>query len=101
MKIYTLYYKDSRCYNRSLWVLPNNEAAKKAMILNLMDPKAESFRNEAKLGNTYIVALAYFNEETGLFTEEIPKGHIEEVCNLKDLYDDCTRDMQPADTSGK
>lgn len=96
MKIYTLYYADTQLFNRSIFVIPNDAAAKKAMMINLMDPKAESFRNEVKLGNVYLYSLATFTEETAI--QEAVK---EEICNLKDLLDDCTRDMQSADTSGK
>lgn len=89
MKIYTLFYLDTGLYNKQLFVLPNDETAKKAMKINLMDPNAINFKNEAMLGNTIIKCLANFSEETGL-----KYGKEYDVCNLKDLLDDNNRDLE-------
>ena len=84
MKIYTLFYSDTGLYNRSIFVCPNDETAKKAMKLNLMNSQAEQFRNEVKLGNVELRALADFSEEDGC------DGYLEskKICNLKELLDD-------------
>lgn len=92
MKIYTLYYKDTNLYNRSIFVMPNDEAAKKAMKVNLMDSRGENLRNDAKLGNTELVVLTQFSEETGIFVDSVYAGHLETVCNLKDLLKDLLND---------
>lgn len=92
MKIYTLYYKDTGLYNRSIFVIPNDEAAKKAIKLNLMDSRAEQFRNEAKLGNVILKCLCEFYEEKGLIENE---GEYE-VCNIKDLLNDNNGNLESA-----
>lgn len=91
MKVYTLFYKDTGLYNRSIFVLPNDAAAIKAMKLNLMDSRAEQFRNEVKLGNVELKAIAHFSEESGIngFKDDYLT-----VCNLKELLDD--NDGNPA-----
>lgn len=89
MHIYTLFYKDTGLYNRSLFVVPNDEAAKKGMKLNLMDSRAEQFRNEVKLGNVILKCLGEFYEEKGLMQNDEY-----EVCNLKELLNDDNRNME-------
>lgn len=85
MYIYTLFYDDLKMYNRSVWVAPNDETAKKGMKLNLMDKNAERFRNEVNDGHVNLVKLKEFTEENGI----IENGHMNEiVCNLKELLDD-------------
>lgn len=88
MKIYTLYYADTNLYNKQIFVLPNDETAKKAMKLQLMDAKNINFINEAKLGNTILKGLGYFSEEVGLTADEEYT-----VCNLKDLLNDDNKDL--------
>lgn len=92
MKIYTLFYKDTNLYNKQIFVLPNDETAKKAMKLQLMDIKNVNFINEAKLGNTELKSLCNFTEESGMIGLPDQKT----ICNLKELLDDNTRDIQPA-----
>ena len=90
MYIYTLYYKDTNLYNKQIFVLPNDETAKKAMKIQLMDAKNVNFINEAKLGNTELKAIAHFSEESGI------NGFLDEyktVCNLKDLLNDNNGDL--------
>ncbi len=84
MFIYTLYYKDTGLYNRSIFVMPNDATAIKAMKLNLMDKNAERFRNECATGDVELRNLCAFFEEDGIAcdTEE------QLVCNLKDLMND-------------
>lgn len=89
MKIYTLFYEDTGLYNRNMFVMPNDAAAKKAMQLNLMEPKAENFRNEARLGNTVLISLGTFSEEEGLTKAEKIK-----ICNLKELLNDNNRNLE-------
>lgn len=85
MYIYTLFYDDVKMYNRSVFVMPNDETAKKAMKLNLMEKNAERFRNEVKDGHVNLVRLKEFSEEQGI----IENGYMNEnVCNLKELLDD-------------
>lgn len=84
MKVYTLFYEDTGLYNRSLFVVPNDEAAKKGMKLNLMDSRAEQFRNEVKMGHVILKCLIEFEEEKGLIENQ--GEYI--VCNLKELLDD-------------
>ena len=84
MKIYTLFYDDTKMYNRSIFVIPNDETAKKAMKLNLMEQNAERFRNEVKDGHVNLVALGTFDEEKGMVSYATSKL----VCNLKELLDD-------------
>lgn len=81
MKIYTLFYSDTGLYNHNIFVCPNDETAIKAMNLNLMDSKAERFRNEVSEGNVVLTALALFDEEKGAESFRTPVN----VCNLKDL----------------
>lgn len=90
MKIYTLFYKDTGLYNRSIFVMPNDAAAIKAMKINIMDPKAINFKNEVSLGNTILKSLGTFSEEDGL-----TKAEEKEICNLKDLLNDDSRDTTP------
>ena len=85
MFIYTLYYKDTGLYNRSIFVMPNDATAIKAMKLNLMDKNAERFRNECATGDVELRCLAYFSEEEGISTEI--KGE-KTICNLKDLMNE-------------
>lgn len=85
MYIYTLFYDDVKMYNRSVFVIPNDEAAKKAMKLNLMEKNAERFRNEVKDGHVNLIRLKEFSEEQGI----IENGYMNEhVCNLKELLDE-------------
>lgn len=88
MKIYTLFYKDTGLYNRSIFVLPNDAAAIKAMKLNLMDSRAEQFRNEVKLGNVELLALNEFSEEDGIGKELGPQI----IYNLKTLLKEIEND---------
>ena len=83
MFIYTLYYKDTGLYNRSIFVMPNDATAIKAMKLNLMDKNAERFRNECSTGDVLLKKIAKFSEETGIVWEGT-----ETICNLKDLMND-------------
>lgn len=92
MFIYTLYYKDTGLYNRSIFVMPNEATAIKAMKLNLMDKNAERFRNECSTGEVELRCLAGFTEEDGIETE-IANYPIR-VCNLKDLINDNDRNME-------
>lgn len=85
MFLYTLYYKDTGLYNRSVFVMPNDATAIKAMKLNLMDNNAERFRNECATGDVELRCLTYFSEEEGINTEI--KGE-KTICNLKDLMND-------------
>lgn len=91
MYIYTLFYKDTGLYNKQIFVLPNDLTAKKAMKIQLMDAKNVNFINEAKLGNTELKQLCEFEEIEGILDVT---GKT--VCNLKELLDDDTGDMQPA-----
>lgn len=85
MYIYTLFYDDLKMYNRSVFVSPNDETAKKAMKLNLMEKNADRFRNEVNDGHVNLVRLKEFTEENGI----IENGYMNEiVCNLKELLDD-------------
>lgn len=85
MKIYTLYYTDAKLYNRSIFVMPNDEMAIKAMRLNLKDTNAERFRNEVMEGNVELRELCDFTEEEGIIDITCKK-----VINLKDLLNDDT-----------
>ena len=89
MFIYTLYYKDTGLYNRSIFVMPNDATAIKAMKLNLMDKNAERFRNECATEDIELRCLACFSEEEGL--ESTPERTI---CNLKDLMNDINRNLE-------
>ena len=93
MFIYTLFYKDTGLYNRSIFVMPNDATAEKAMKLNLMDTKAERFRNECKTGDVELRCIAGFTEEHGIETEiaHYPMT----VCNLKDLLNDNNGNLEP------
>lgn len=98
MYIYTLFYKDTGLYNRSIFILPNDATAKKAMKLNLMDTKAEQFRNEAKLGNTELHKIAEFTEEHAISTNCLECESGEEticICNLKELLNDNNGNPEP------
>lgn len=89
MKIYTLFYKNTKLYNKSIFVMPNDETAKEAMKLNLMEKNAERFRNQVNEGNVILKSLGSFFEEDGLTkAEEI------DICNLKDLLNDNNGDME-------
>lgn len=103
MKLYTLFYKDTKAYNRSIFVMPNDETAIKAMRLNLKDKNAERFRNEVLEGNVELQCIAHFQE----FIKEPEEDELESetqerinpiywnretfpevICNLKELLDD-------------
>ena len=86
MKIYTLYYTDAKLYNRSIFVMPNDEMAIKAMRLNLKDANAERFRNEAMEGNVELRTIAYFSEEDAC--SPLNNCLPETICNLKELLND-------------
>lgn len=90
MKVYTLFYEDTGLYNRSLFVVPNDEAAKKGMKLNLMDSRAEQFKNEVKIGHVILKCLGEFYEERGLMQNDEYT-----VCNLKELLDDNSGNPAP------
>lgn len=91
MFIYTLFYRDTGLYNRSIFVMPNDQTAIKAMKLNLMDKNAERFRNECANGDVELRCLAYFSEEQGISTEI--KGE-KTICNLKDLLNDINGNLE-------
>lgn len=112
MKIYTLFYKDTNSYNSSIFVMPNDVMAKKAMRLNLKMKDAERFRNEVIEGNIELRCIAHFQE----FIKEPEKDEDESetqvrinpiwwnretfpeiICNLKDLLNDNNRDMESAE----
>lgn len=93
MKIYTLFYADTGLYNRSIFIMPNDAAAIKAMKINIMDPKAINFKNEVSLGNTILKSLGTFNEEDGL-----TKAEEKEICNLKDLLDDNNGNLESVES---
>lgn len=86
--IYTLYYKDTGLYNHNVFIVPNDETAKKAMKLNLQDSKNERFRNECKTGDVELRKLCGFDEERGVSEPEMAT-----ICNLKDLINDDTGNM--------
>lgn len=93
MYIYTLFYKDTGLYNRSIFVCPNDATAIKAMKLNLLDKHAERFRNECTTGDVELRCLAGFTEEKGIETENTAEMTI---CNLKDLLNDINGNLETA-----
>ena len=95
MKIYTLYYTNTGLYNHSVFVMPNDETAIEAMKLNLMDSKAERFRNQVSEGNVELHQLCLFDEELG--TAILPPQTKQCICNLKDLLNDSKRNMADAE----
>lgn len=108
MKLYTLFYKDTNSYNRQIFVMANDEMAKKAMRLNLKVPEAERFRIEVMEGNVELRCIAHFNEYIPDKEEDELESETQErinpiwwsretfpevVCNLKDLINDNTGDL--------
>lgn len=91
MKVYTLFYKNSGLYNRSLFVMHNDITAKEAMKLNLKQADAERFRNQVALGDTILKCIGTFNEDSGMTIQE---NEPYDVCNLKELLDDNTGNME-------
>ncbi len=92
MKIYTLFYTNTSLYNHSVFVMPNDKTAIEAMKLNLMDSKAERFRNQVSEGNVELRSLCTFDEERGVSEPEMAT-----ICNLKDLLNDSKRNMADAE----
>lgn len=102
--IYTLYYKDTGLYNHNVFIVPNDETAKKAMKLNLQDSKNERFRNECKTGEVELHKLCDFDEQKGIYIEADEEdfdgygGFVYQgsnrICNLKDLINDDTGNME-------
>lgn len=103
MFIYTLFYKDTNSYNRSIFVMPTDETAIKAMKLNLMDKNAERFRNECSTGNVELHRIAKFSEYIPEPEEDELESETQErinpiwwnrelypikIINLKDLMND-------------
>lgn len=92
MFIYTLFYRDTGLYNRSIFVMPNDATAIKSLKLNLMDKNAERFRNECATGDVELRRVAEFTEEDG-FQHNDSLAPIT-VCNLKDLLNDINRNLE-------
>ena len=95
MKIYTLHYTDTKLFNKSVFVCPNDETAIKAMKLNLMDktsPQSERFRDEVKLGNVELVSITEFDEDAACANAGSTSI---KICNLKELLDDDGGNLTP------